>query len=298
MHEDYKVTPLQVALANAMHREKHEKWIEDCPINLLGYVPDIYSNHVLFPMFSYPEYNKKRKQIEHCTLDYTHILTNMKTHILTKGYEFCPKEHFQELARLKPDLLSRPLVFDNINQQNAYSAIAMFSMPVQNFLEEKGHSESAKFVQLVHEWHSTCDTRGLRADVRVTLLYNMYCFLTQDIDFNRFPFPLTGGYWWGMPVQTYKALLQNICTCIQLYNIAHNDTYNNRAISTLANESFFSDMGRMDKESRTYPKACNIPKIFGRVVTLNYFKTHARENLVLNHNSQGYIPRTFSRISY
>ena len=82
----------------------------------------------------------------------------MKTHILTKGYDFCLKEHFQELACLKPDLLSRPLVFDNINQQNAYSAIAMFSMPVQNFLEEKAHSESAEFVQLVHEWHSTCNT--------------------------------------------------------------------------------------------------------------------------------------------
>ena len=81
-----------------------------------------------------------------------------------------------------------------------------------------------KFVQLVREWHSTCDTRGLRADVRVTLLYNMYCFLTQDIDFNRFPFPLTGRYWQGMPVQTYEALLQNICTRIQLYDIAHNDT--------------------------------------------------------------------------
>ena len=78
----------------------------------------------------------------------------------------------------------------------------------------------------------------------------MYCFLTQDIDFNRFPFPLTGRYWWGMPVQTYEALLQNICTCIQLYDIAHNETYNNHAILTLANESFFSDMGRMDKESR------------------------------------------------
>ena len=54
MREDYKVTQLQVALANVIHREKCEKWIEDCPINLVGYVPCIYSNHVLFPMFSYP----------------------------------------------------------------------------------------------------------------------------------------------------------------------------------------------------------------------------------------------------
>ena len=58
----------------------------------------------------------------------------MKTHILTKGYDFCQKEHFQELATENPNLLSRPLVFDNIDQQNAYSAILMFSIPVENFL--------------------------------------------------------------------------------------------------------------------------------------------------------------------
>ena len=118
----------------------------------------------------------------------------------------------------------------------------------------------------------------------------MYCFLTQDIDFNRFPFPLTGRYWRGMPVQTYEALLQNICTRIQLYDIAHNDTYNNRAISTLANESFFSDMGRMDKESRAYPKACNIPKIFGRVVTLNYFKHMPEKTWFLTTTHKGTYP--------
>ena len=296
MREDYKVTQLQVSLANAIHREKREKWINDCPINLIAYVPNIYSNHVLFPMFSYPEYNKKRKQIEHRTLDYTHILTNMKTHILTKGYDFCPKEHFQDLAHLKPDLLSRPLVFDNIDQQNAYSAIAMFSVQVQHFLEKRGHTESANFVQLVREWHSACDTRGIRADLRVTLLYNMYCFLTHDIDFNRFPFTLTGRYWRGMPLQTYEALLQNICTRIQLYDIAHNETYNNRAISTLANESFFSDMGRMDKESRAYPKACNIPKIFGRVVTLNYFKHMPEKTWFLTTTHKGTYPEHLAEI--
>ena len=65
MCEDYKVMQLQVALANVMHREKCEKWLQDFLINLLGHVPHIHSNHVLFPVFSYPEYNKKRKQIEH-----------------------------------------------------------------------------------------------------------------------------------------------------------------------------------------------------------------------------------------
>ena len=93
-----------------------------------------------------------------------------------------------------------------------------------------------------------------------------------------------------MPIQTYEALLQNICTRIQLYEVAFNETYNNRAISTLTNESFFSDMGRLDKESRAYPKACNVPKIFGRVVTLNYFKHLPEKNWFLTATHKGTYP--------
>ena len=119
----------------------------------------------------------------------------------------------------------------------------------------------------------------------------MYSFLTEKIGFNSFPFPYTGRYWRGMPIQTYEALLQNICTRIQLYSIAHNKTYNTRAISILANESFFSDMVRMDKESHSYPKACNVPKIFGRVVTLNYYKHLPEKNWFLTATHKGTYPK-------
>ena len=138
---------------------------------MFGYIPHLHDGELIISYFSYPEFNLKRNQIEHRTLDYSHILTNMKTHILTKGYDFCKKEHFQELARLNPDLLSRPLVYDNIDQQNVYSAISMFSEEVEKFLREKGHEESASFVCLVREWYAACDARGVRADVCVTLQY-------------------------------------------------------------------------------------------------------------------------------
>ena len=61
----------------------------------------------------------------------------MKTHILNKGYDFCKQEHFQTLAMENPDLLSRPLVFGNIDQQNAYSAQLMFSENVEKIHVEK-----------------------------------------------------------------------------------------------------------------------------------------------------------------
>ena len=125
--DNYKLLPLQVSLANALHREKRKAWFDKSPIHMWGYIPHVWEEHTVLKYFSYPEYLEERQQIEHWTLDYTHILTNMKSLILNKGFDFCPKEHFQQLSRENPDLLSCPLVFDNIDQQNTYSAKLMFS---------------------------------------------------------------------------------------------------------------------------------------------------------------------------
>ena len=85
LDDTYKVEQLQVALANAIHSEKREQWLRNCPIHLSVYIPHVWEDHLEFEMFSYPEFSLKRQQVEHQTLDYTHILTNMKTHILSKG---------------------------------------------------------------------------------------------------------------------------------------------------------------------------------------------------------------------
>ena len=46
----------------------------------------------------------------------------------------------------------------------------------------------------------------------------------------------------------------------------------------------------MDKESRSYPKACNVVKIFGRVVTLNYYKHMPHKNWYLTATHKGTYP--------
>ena len=195
MDDEYKLIQLQILLATAIHREKRNAWFQQSPIHMWAFVPNLWGEDKLMKYFSYPEYCVEHKQIEHCTLDYTHILTNMKTHILNKGYDLCKQEHFQTLATENPELLSRPLVFGNIDQQNAYNAQLMFSENVEKFMLKKGYTETAEFIKLVRHWHTTCDSQGVRADVRVMLLYNMYSFLTERTDFNSFPFPYTGCYW-------------------------------------------------------------------------------------------------------
>ena len=83
--DTYKVEQLQVTLANAIHTEKREQWLHNCPIHLSAYIPHVWEEHLEFEIFSYLEFSLKREQVEHRTLDYTHILTNMKTRILSEG---------------------------------------------------------------------------------------------------------------------------------------------------------------------------------------------------------------------
>ena len=56
------------------------------------------------------------------------------------------------------------------------------------------------------------------------------------------------------------------------------------------NESFFSDLTRLDKESPFYPKACNIPKLVGKVVQLNYYKHKANKSYSLQPTAKGTYP--------
>ena len=114
----------------------------------------------------------------------------------------------------------------------------------------------------------------------------MHEFLTRDINFDAVPFQYPGRYIKGLTWQTYEALLQLISTRIQLYQFAAEGTYNARAVSTLSNESFFSDLVRYDKESHGYLKGTNISRVFGRVVLINHFKhKHAIKIIIWQQQS-------------
>ena len=52
----------------------------------------------------------------------------------------------------------------------------------------------------------------------------------------------------------------------------------------------------MDKESHSYPKACNIAKIFGRVVTLNYYKHLQYKNWYLTAMHKGTYPEHLAEV--
>ena len=201
---------------------------------------------------------------------------NLCTQVLTRGLEYCKKEHFEHLCTHKPGLLSLVLVFEKTDQQNAFMAMRMFNYDVERYMRENNFNDTADFIKLVCNWHDACNHRGIPADQCVASLTAMHEFLTDGINFDSVPFQYPGRYIKGLTWQTYEALLQMISTQIQLYTFSKEYTYNARAVSTLSNKSFFSDLVRYDKESHGYPKGTNVSHVFGHVVLINHFK-HKRD---------------------
>ena len=184
-------------------------------------------------------------------------------------------EHFLELCSEKPAILSCSIVEERADPQNVFTVIKYFSLPVQCYMLPKGYAETAHFIQLIRNWFRACNERGIKVDERVEYWYDTHEFLTRGVDFKQFPSPLCSHYVKGMPVQTFEALLQICSSCIYLYALAVNKTYNSRGISTLQSESYFSDVKRMDKDCKGYPKEPSIHKLIRKSATVNAYKHRA-----------------------
>ena len=279
---EYPTEHIQIPLASLQQIENRSKWINNATLPLSSYVPGADSKQTrTINFFSYPAYSIERDQIEFRTFDFTHILTNLCTQILTRGLDYCKKEHFEHLSMHKPGLLSLALIFEKTDQQNAFMAMRMFNYDVERYMRSNGFAQTADFIRLVHNWHDACNRRGIPADDHVKALTEMHEFLTKGINFYTVPFQYPGRYIKGLTWQTYEAILQMISTQIQLYIFAMQYIYNARAVSTLSNESFFSDLVCYDKESHGYPKGMNVSRVFGRVVLINHFKHKCFKNYFL-----------------
>ena len=81
------------------------------------------------------------------------------------------------------------------------------------------------------------DKKGLQATRRAKRLQDMSDLLLKEIDFTQFPPP--GNNAAGVSISTYEGILQCNTSHLLLCGLSVNGTYNHRAISTLADESFF-----------------------------------------------------------
>ena len=76
-----------------------------------------------------------------------------------------------------------------------------------------------------------------------------------------------------LPSTTFQSILQNVSLRIILYHLSSSHTYNQRAVSTLSVESFFSDLSPMAKSNSGIPLTVNIQRIFGKSYTNEQHKT-------------------------
>ena len=141
---------------------------------------------------------------------------------------------------------------------------------MQNILELNGDKSEADFVEKTRNWFKACDERGMSVEDRITKWNAMYCLLLSKCNISDYPPPTT--HIDGIPIRTFEALLHCISTRFSLFQLSSSKSYNTRAISTLAVESFFSDLARYEFSGLGAPKLVDIPKLISHVVHLNTTK--------------------------
>ena len=124
--------PLQVSNTNVTYWVKMMEWASKSKIQMSVEIPRKIAGlpDIQFQLFCYPEFSAERKQLEPRTLDFSHILTNIRMHICRHSYGFCKTEHFLELCCERPDILSHSNVEDRADPQNVFTAIKFFSLHV------------------------------------------------------------------------------------------------------------------------------------------------------------------------
>ena len=147
---------------------------------------------------------------------------------------------------------------------------------MEKILYQNGDKSEVKFVNLVRNWYEACDKWGIHTLDRLMNMNKMFCHLLQWHSITDFP-PL-GKYVKGMPIQTYEMILQNISTRMQLFHFA-DKPINQRSISTLAIESFFSELMQMEFTGIGCPKSVDIPHLITYVTSMNNIH-HDPERLV------------------
>ena len=154
-------------------------------------------------------------------------------------------------------------------------------------MSKKDFFDEAQFVSIVRNWFQACDARGITVDIRLHHLNQMYHNLMDMIDFSTYPPPTS--HVGGIPIKTFEAMLHCISTRFALYWTSQRHCYNTRALSTLAVESFFSDLSKFEFSGLGTPKSTDIPKLLSHLVHINTTK----------HNpSRGFEFTTSTRDNY
>ena len=203
-------------------------------------------------IYWYPEKDEILGDLLLCSLDPSHLLTNLQTAITQKGALEVKPEDYRVMCEAK--VLHMVTIQENLDQQNVSIAKEIFAEKVQKCLKDNNKMHAAYVIGIIHRWYEACDECGLPATRRAKRLQDMSDLLLKEIDFTQFPPP--GNNVSGVSISTYKGILQCNTLCLLLYGLSANGTYNHRAISTLAAESFFQTWQQWNLQQHDVQRQC------------------------------------------
>ena len=267
LSQKYPKEFLVAPICEVTHDESVIEWETKSTVPVKMFIPFLKKDHIIF---NYPEFNEERNQVEMRTFDYTHILNNLHFYISNSGLEHVRSNAFIEVSKKDHDILPRAIVKLKMDRQNYAISQRFFSEEVQKILTELGHSQEAEFVKLVWMWFRACDECGMAVNDRLLHLNKMYNYLVSLLELSHYPPNRT--HVAGIPIRTYEAMLHSISTRFTLFTLSSTNSYNTCAISTLAVESFFSDLTRFEFSGLGAPKSVDIPKLITHIVHINSTK--------------------------
>ena len=282
---------LAAAVCKVYHMEVVSQWENNSPVPVVLNIPLANTDHIIF---NYPEKSSERDQIEMRTFDYTHILNNLRFHVSNDSIHGISQKAFLEVSEVNHDVLPRAIVEDKLDRQNCAISRRFFSQEVQDILSQQGYEAEAEFTGLIRNWFRACDERGLDVQRRLTYLQSMYDYLLDKVSLSDYPPPST--HVCGLPIKTFEALLHCISTRFILFVLSSKKSYNTRAVSTLAIESFFSDLTRYEFSGLGAPKAVDIPKLISHIVHINTMKHDPSRGFEFTTSTRDNYPTYFMEL--
>lgn len=186
------------------------------------------------------------------------------------GVRGVKKEAWYKVAEHDSSVISKSLVEDLVDKQRNSYAKRTFSQDVQDCMENLGFNDEARFVKLVREWYEAEDDRALPGIDRATRRLAWRDFLMRDISFASFP-PY-GMYINGFPQVMFEGFVSSIDSHIQLYALTRAGSYNQRAFSSLENETFFGTLSDLDPTRLGCPKAVNMNRLMANVTEVLHYR--------------------------
>ena len=278
---------LQLVLMKVIYEDSMMKWESDSSIPLNLQISQGQSAPFTHCSYSYPGMSQQRKQPEHRAIDPGHTLANMRSQISRHGYTFCKTAAFKRVSESNHAVLPKSILEDKLDRQSIRIAKRFFSKEVEDELTKNNDHSEAKFVGLVRNWYEACDERGIDVYTRLRNLEKFYRYMHSKVEWETFPPP--GRYIQGMPIQTYESIMQGISTRMQIFALSPTPV-NQRSISTLSIESFFSELTNMEFSGLGCPKAIDIPRLISHVTELNNIRHELDRGFSFNTTNRAAYP--------